>query len=73
MMMTRPHQRKTERTAPDAAIEAAGGARALGRALGINYTAILRWGAVPPLRVLQIERLTGVSRHELRPDIYPRE
>jgi DNA-binding transcriptional regulator YdaS (Cro superfamily) len=26
---------------------------------------------VPPLRVIAVERLTGVSRTALRPDIYP--
>jgi DNA-binding transcriptional regulator YdaS (Cro superfamily) len=28
------------------------------------------WTAVPAERVLEIERLTGVSRHELRPDVF---
>lgn len=28
---------------------------------------------VPPENVLDIERATGVSRHDLRPDIYPAE
>lgn len=29
-------------------------------------------GHVPAERVLDIEKLTGVSRHDLRPDLYPR-
>ena len=29
-------------------------------------------GRVPAERVLQIESATGVSRHDLRPDLYPR-
>jgi Putative antitoxin of bacterial toxin-antitoxin system, YdaS/YdaT len=34
----------------------------------------LRWEQrrVPTERVLEIERATGISRHDLRPDIYPR-
>jgi DNA-binding transcriptional regulator YdaS (Cro superfamily) len=30
-------------------------------------------GRVPSERVLDIEKITGVSRHELRPDLYPLE
>jgi len=55
------------------AIRRAGGLRALGRALGISHQTITQWRQAPPLRVLAIERLTGVSRHKLRPDIYPIE
>jgi len=56
------------------AIRQAGGLRALARLLGINHQAIRYWQhGVPPLRVLEIERLTGVSRHRLRPDLYPPE
>ena len=52
------------------AIRLAGGARALARELGIDHSAIIRWERVPPLRVLEVERLTGISRHQLRPDIF---
>ena len=52
------------------AIREAGGVRVLARALGIDHTAIVRWERVPPLRVLEIERLTGISRYRLRPDVY---
>jgi DNA-binding transcriptional regulator YdaS (Cro superfamily) len=52
------------------AIRLAGGVRALARELGIDHAAIIRWNRAPPLRVLEIERLTGISRHRLRPDVY---
>jgi len=55
------------------AIEQAGGLRELGRKLGISHQAIHQWVRVPAERVLTVERITGVSRHALRPDIYPRE
>jgi DNA-binding transcriptional regulator YdaS (Cro superfamily) len=53
-----------------AAIEAAGGLRALGRLLGINYQAIQQWDKVPAERLLDIERLTGIARERLRPELY---
>ncbi len=54
------------------AIEIAGGPAALGAGLGIRSQAISQWTQAPVTRVLDIERLTGVSRFDLRPDIYPR-
>lgn len=38
--------------------------------LGIGPGAISQWRQVPAERVLEVERLTGVSRYDLRPDIY---
>jgi len=52
------------------AIRIAGGPRALARSLGITHVAVIRWARVPPLRVLEVERLTGISRHQLRSDIF---
>lgn len=50
--------------------ESRGRRSALAKALGISPSAISMWVSVPSERVLDIERLTGVSRHELRPDIF---
>lgn len=55
------------------AIKAAGGLEGLAAPLGITAQAISQWDEVPPLRVLAVERISGVSRHELRPDLYPPE
>ncbi|MFG1238029.1 Cro/CI family transcriptional regulator [Xanthobacter autotrophicus DSM 597] len=52
------------------AIEAAGGGAELARRLNVRRQAIYQWREVPPLRVLEIERVTGISRHVLRPDLY---
>lgn len=57
----------------DKAIGAAGGVRALARAVGVSQPAISNWKRVPADRVLSIEALTGVPRGELRPDLYPGE
>lgn len=53
------------------AIEAAGTGDKLATELGITPQALSQWERVPPLRVLEVERITGVPRHRLRPDIYP--
>ena len=45
----------------------------LARGLGITHGAVSQWDQVPMNRVLDVERLTGIPRHELRPDIYPPE
>lgn len=42
----------------------------LSDALGVMPATILTWKKVPPKYCLQIEAETGVSRHDLRPDIY---
>jgi DNA-binding transcriptional regulator YdaS (Cro superfamily) len=40
--------------------------------LGLNKSAVYQWKRVPASRVLDVERITGISRHDLRPDLYPR-
>lgn len=53
--------------------ERVGGQAALAKLIGVTAQAISQWDEVPPLRVLDVERATGVSRSELRPDLYPTE
>jgi len=58
------------------AAEKAGGQAALAKLLGISSQAVNRMcttGRVPAERVLAIEAATGVTRHELRPDLYPED
>lgn len=52
------------------AIDAAGGTSNLAKKLGITRQAVEQWQTVPPKQVLAVEKLTGVSRYDLRPDIY---
>ena len=60
-----------------AAVEAIGSQSALARLLGITQSAVSKWidrgQPLPAEHVLAVERETGISRHELRPDIYPPE
>lgn len=55
------------------AIKAVGGLAGLAGPLGISMQAVSQWEEVPPLRVLAVERVSGVPRYELRPDLYPLE
>lgn len=62
-------------TALREAIEIAGGQTALGRLIGEDQGTIWAWlnttKKVPAEAVLPIEAAVGVSRHKLRPDLYP--
>lgn len=48
----------------------------MARICGVSQTAVWKWLQIrrlPPLYVLAVEASTGISRHHLRPDIYPPE
>lgn len=49
-----------------------GEATRIGRELGITHSAVQQWlhKGVPAERVLDVERITGISRHDLRPDVF---
>jgi hypothetical protein len=55
------------------AIKAAGNGAALARELGITRSALSQWRRVPQQHIIAIERITGVHRKVLRPDLYPPE
>lgn len=55
------------------AVDNVGGQAKFARLIGVTAQAVSQWDEVPPLRVLTVERVSGVSRHELRPDLYPFE
>lgn len=60
----------------DKAIQAAGGQQALAEKCGVRYQAVQKWARlnrIPAERVLAIETASGISRHELRPDLYPQD
>lgn len=56
-----------------AAVENAGGAIALAKSLRMTPEGVRLWvknRRVPAKRVLKVEAITGVSRHDLNPDVY---
>lgn len=60
----------------DKAITKAGNATRLAQLLTVSAMTVSYWrnryqGVVPADRVLQIYGVTGVTPHELRPDLYP--
>lgn len=66
-------------TAVAKAVRAAGSQSAFGRWLlrkngkPVGQSTVREWlksGALPPEHVLMVEQRTGISRHDLRPDIY---
>ncbi|MCC6196770.1 MAG: helix-turn-helix domain-containing protein [Burkholderiales bacterium] len=64
-----------ETSAIERAVQLAGGQTELARMLGVTQGMVWQWAngrrQVAAERVLAIEAATGVSRHDLRPDIYP--
>lgn len=52
------------------AIAKAGGVNALARLLNVKQPSVSAWSKIPATRCLDVERITGISRYELRPDIY---
>ena len=58
-----------------AACKAFGSQVGMANALGVSQPTIWRWmnnaRQLPAEHVLKVEAATGVSRHHLRPDIYP--
>jgi DNA-binding transcriptional regulator YdaS (Cro superfamily) len=48
----------------------AGGPVPLASRLGIKRQAVMQWVIVPATRVLEVEKMSGVSRYSLRPDVF---
>ncbi|MDR2506582.1 MAG: helix-turn-helix domain-containing protein [Candidatus Accumulibacter sp.] len=58
------------------AVQAVGSQSALARAVNVTPQAVQQWveaGRVSHKKVIDVERVSGVPRQELRPDIYPTE
>lgn len=68
-------QTATPFEALQAAVGRAGSQSAMARICGVGQPAVWKWlqssKRLPAEHVLTVERETGVSKHILRPDIYP--
>ena len=53
------------------AIAIQGGPSNFAAALCITHGAVRKWTRCPSHHVIFVERITGVTREELRPDLYP--
>lgn len=51
------------------AIAAVGSSRKLGLVLDVDHSSVVRWRSVPLEYLKAIERLTGVDRRVIRPDV----
>ncbi|HDT5731162.1 transcriptional regulator [Enterobacter roggenkampii] len=60
-------------TGIELAILRSGSASTLGALIGVSKMAVSLWrrNGIPAERVLSIYGVTGVTPHELRPDLYP--
>jgi len=69
--------KRSPNEALQAAVAAVGSQSAMARLIGLSQAAVWRWldrkQSLPAEHVLTVEAATGISRHELRPDLYPRE
>jgi DNA-binding transcriptional regulator YdaS (Cro superfamily) len=50
-----------------------GGVGKLAALLGIKGPSLYSWRRIPAERVLQLERITGIPKEELRPDLFKSE
>jgi DNA-binding transcriptional regulator YdaS (Cro superfamily) len=53
-----------------AAIDACGSRYALAKRLGLTPVAVLDWWRIPADLVVEVERVSGVPRERLRPELY---
>lgn len=53
--------------------KSAGGVIALSIALGLSRSAVSQWKRVPIERIRDVERITGIPRHLLRPEVFGTE
>lgn len=52
------------------AIDACGSISALAKKIGVKYQSVQQWEDVPPERVPAVSEASGVTKHELRPDLH---
>lgn len=71
----KPERRGKARRKTDPGLQAAldavaGNKSELARRLGVTHQAVQQWTVIPLRNLLEVERVTGVPRKILRPDLY---
>ncbi|MBL7237682.1 MAG: helix-turn-helix domain-containing protein [Komagataeibacter hansenii] len=51
-------------------IRLAGGPSKVARASGRHHATVIGWARIPAEHVLTIARMSGISPHEIRPDVF---
>jgi DNA-binding transcriptional regulator YdaS (Cro superfamily) len=69
-MATKPRKARDD-IGLEIALLAADGVKKLADGIGLSISTVSLWKMIPPKHVLAIEKLTGIPREELRPDLYP--
>lgn len=64
---------KATRIVIERAMWAMGSRAALARKLGISRQAMDQWEKIPARHVLALESMSGVSRYDMRPDVFGKE
>lgn len=52
------------------AVAAVGSRWQLAKRLNLTISAVARWHEIPIKRVLEVEKVTGIDRAKLRPDLF---
>lgn len=63
-------QRMPRKDGLELALRATGSLSKLAEIVGVKVQSVAQWEQVPSWHCLTVEAATGVSRHDLRPDIY---
>ena len=72
--MRKPRHRASALKAVQDAVKICGTQVKFAKLCGVTQPTVASWmyRGLPAERVLVVEKATGVSRHDLRPDLYPR-
>lgn len=58
---------------PSDLIKRVGGCKKLAEGIGLrSHATVLQWSKIPDKHIVAIERVFGIPREELRPDLYRR-
>jgi DNA-binding transcriptional regulator YdaS (Cro superfamily) len=71
--LQRKRYRRIREPGLSAALDVAGGVTRLAQTLGIAQASVSNWKRIPDRRLAEVQAVTGLCRHTLRPDLRARE